>query len=35
MSKPRAGRVEDVDFTFDVRPEYRPDTFKVEMTVYD
>jgi len=24
-----------IDFTFDVRPEYRPDTAKVELTVYD
>jgi len=24
-----------IDFTFDVRPEYRPDAAKVELTVYD
>ena len=24
-----------VDFTFDVRPEYRPNAAKVELTVYD
>jgi carboxyl-terminal processing protease len=29
------GESKSVDFTFDVRPEYRQDTFKVEMSVYD
>jgi carboxyl-terminal processing protease len=29
------GESKSVDFTFDVKPEYKPDTFKVEMSVYD
>ncbi|MDB4967548.1 MAG: Carboxyl-terminal protease [Myxococcales bacterium] len=30
-----AGETKSIDFTFDVRPEYKPDTAKVELTVYD
>ncbi|HEX8952798.1 MAG TPA: MXAN_5808 family serine peptidase, partial [Polyangia bacterium] len=29
------GESKTIDFTFDVRPEYRPDAAKVELTVYD
>jgi carboxyl-terminal processing protease len=29
------GETKSVDFTFDVSKDYRPDTFKVELTVYD
>jgi carboxyl-terminal processing protease len=29
------GETKSVDFTFDVKSEYKPDTFKVEMSVYD
>ncbi len=29
------GESKSVDFTFDVKPEYKQDTFKVEMSVYD
>ncbi len=29
------GESKAVDFTFDVKPDYRPETFKVELSVYD
>jgi carboxyl-terminal processing protease len=29
------GETKSVDFTFDVKPEYKQDTFKVELSVYD
>ena len=29
------GEQKSVDFTFDVKPDYKPDTFKVELSVYD
>ncbi len=29
------GEQKSVDFTFDVKPDYRPDSFKVELSVYD
>ena len=30
-----SGESKSVDFTFDVKPDYKPDNFKVELTVYD